>query len=220
ISQTYDLVGNRSHITYPDGKVVTSTFDGDRRLLTVTAWDGGITSYDYDSIGRMITMTLPNGIQSSALYNRANRLTQISHTAPGNLLLGQYQYQLDGNGLAEIVTETLRSPSIADLNGRFLESSGQVVMEAENGISTAGSSHAWQSQTVQSGYGGDSYLRTLPDIGDLDSVADLADSPHLEFPLQISTPASYTVWVRGMAPDAGGDSLHIGLDGSVMASAD
>ncbi len=162
-------------------------------------------------------MTLPNGVQSTALYDRANRLTEITHTAPGNILLGQHQYQFDGNGLAQIVTETLRSPDAAALTDRFLESSGLVVMEAEHVTADSGSSHTWQSQTTQQGYGGDSYMRALPDVGALDNVEDLADSAHLAFPIQISTPADYTVWIRGMAPDASGDSLHIGLDGSIVA---
>ncbi len=218
VSQTYDLLGNRTHVTYPTGEVVTSTYDGDNHLLTVTAWDGGVTEYEYDSAGHMVTMTLPNGVQSTALYDQAYRLIQITHTAPGDVLLGQYQYQLDGRGLTQVVTETLRSPRADALNSVFLESSGLVVMEAEHGSSTAGSSHTWQSQTTQAGYSDDGYQRALPDVGALYTANDLADSPHLAFPLSLSTPLTYTVWVRGMAPDAGGDSLHVGLDADTSSA--
>ncbi len=60
IFQTYELVSNRTHITYPTGEVVTSTFDGDGRLLTVQAWDGsltpaaGVVQYSYDQSNRLI----------------------------------------------------------------------------------------------------------------------------------------------------------------------
>lgn len=214
VTQTFDLLGNRTHIIYPTGEVVTSTYDGDGRLFTVETWDGGLTSYKYDSVGHMEAMTLPNGVRTTAVYDHADRLTGITHTAPGGILLGQYEYQLDGNGLAEVITETLRSPEVAVLTDNFLESSGQVVMEAENGVTDVGSSHTWQPQTTQAGYGGEGYLRALPDVGALFATEELTGSAHIAFPLQISTPATYTVWVRGMASDAGGDSLYVGLDAS------
>ncbi|MCP4937255.1 MAG: hypothetical protein GY927_24370, partial [bacterium] len=42
----------------------------------------------------------------------------------------------------------------------------------------------------------------------------------LSYRIENSTPATYTVWVRGMAPDAAGDSLHVGLDGTAATTAD
>ena len=49
----YDLVGNRTGLTYPDGKVVTTTYDADNRMIQVEDWDNGTTSYAYDGeIGR------------------------------------------------------------------------------------------------------------------------------------------------------------------------
>jgi hypothetical protein len=38
-------------------------------------------------------------------------------------------------------------------------------------------------------------------------------------PFYTDSPAINAVWVRGMAPDAGSDSLHVGLNGQTPASA-
>jgi YD repeat-containing protein len=42
----------------------------------------------------------------------------------------------------------------------------------------------------------------------------------VSFPIDIQTTGTYTVWVRARAADGGGDSLHVGLDGQAVETAD
>jgi hypothetical protein len=44
----------------------------------------------------------------------------------------------------------------------------------------------------------------------------ITGSPALHYPVNFATPGVYTVWVRGYATNAAGDSLHVGLDGEVV----
>jgi YD repeat-containing protein len=103
----YDLAGNRTRLVYPNGKVVTYTYDADNRLLQVEDWDGGLTSYTYDAAGRLISETLPNGVDTTRQYDAVGRLIRLTHTAPDDSTLSEYVYKLDGVGNRTRVTETL-----------------------------------------------------------------------------------------------------------------
>ena len=106
----YDLVGNRTNLTYPDDKSVTYDFDDDNRLQTVLDWNTSTTTYEYDIVGRLITTTLPNNVQSVNVYDDANRLIELSHTnLNNNEQLIQFEYGLDKVGNRVTVTETVPS---------------------------------------------------------------------------------------------------------------
>ena len=229
VEYVYDKVGNRTNLTYPPSaspegssgqaaKVVTYTYNMDNQLDTVTAWDGGLTDYEYDDLGRLVTMTLPTGITSVGAYDGANRVTGLTHRNGSGVLLGQYEYDLDGVGQPQVVTETLASPTLVTVTEQFLENSGLLVVEAEAGETTAGADQTWQEQTNQSGYAGDSYLRALPDVGNVWEAGDATDTPTAAFTVQVNTTGSYAAWVRGYASDAGGDSVHLTVDGATADS--
>ena len=216
----YDPVGNRTHLTYPDGKVITNTYDGDNRLVQVADWDGGVTSYGYDGASRPLTTTLPNGVVSVNVYDGAGRLVELSHTAADDSLIARYEYVLDKVGNRTVVTETVLQPGMVPQAGTFLEENGLLVVEAENGERSAGSNAAWISQTVQTNHSGDAYVRALPDVGALLLGAEAESGPRVDFPVAVETTGTYAVWVRAMAPDGRGDSVHVGLDGEVVETAD
>ncbi len=73
---------------------------------------------------------------------------------------------MDKVGNRTTVTETLLQPGMGPVEA-FLEESGLLVMEVENGQPSADSNTAWVSQTVQTGYADSAYLRALPDVGGL-----------------------------------------------------
>ncbi|MCQ3979337.1 MAG: hypothetical protein DPW09_38445 [Anaerolineae bacterium] len=101
--------------------------------------------------------------------------------------------------------------------GAFEEENGLVTMEAENfGARINGATHNWLLKTGQSGYTGTSYLQPLPDVDTLYSTETLTDSPRAEYPINFTTPGTYTVWARGYPTNAAGDSLHVGLSGQVV----
>jgi len=102
-----DLAGNRTQLTYPDGRVVTNTYDADNRLVQIEDWDGGLTRYAYDAAGRLISITLPNGVVTTRQYDDADRQVRLTHTAADDTVLSDYQYQLDSVGNHLQVVETL-----------------------------------------------------------------------------------------------------------------
>ncbi len=153
-------------------------------------------------------------------YDDVNHLLSLTYTDADDSLLAEYLYEVDGVGNRQVVTETLYAPGVMSTIEAYLEADGLVVMEAEKGATAPGASgHEWLNQTAQTGYEGSGYLRAMPDVGELYETAELNSSPRLTYQLQNSTPATYTVWVRGMAPDAAGDSLHVGINDQPVAAA-
>jgi hypothetical protein len=90
-------------------------------------------------------------------------------------------------------------------------------MEAEHfGQRTSGASHTWLLKTSQSGYTGTSYLQPLPDLDRLYQTDEITASAAVSYPLNFSTPGTYTIWLRGYPANAAGDSVYVGLDGQVV----
>ncbi|MEM8738824.1 MAG: hypothetical protein AAGG38_10165, partial [Planctomycetota bacterium] len=71
---------------------------------------------------------------------------------------------------------------------------------------------------------GGSAMQALPDIGSVYNSTYVTDSPRLSFNVSFEGPGTYYVWVRGRAIDGplrpNSDSLHMGLDGQAVATAD
>ena len=93
------------------------------------------------------------------------------------------------------------------------ENGGQIVIEAEEFTAHIGrSNRSWLTQTILSGYQGSSYLNTLPDTDLRFTHPYTMTSPELQYALNFSTIGTYTIWLRGYAPNGAGDSLYVGLD--------
>jgi RHS repeat-associated protein len=113
------------------------------------------------------------------------------------------------------LSETLLIPS-AIPSGTYLETGGLVVAEAENYTNLADTAtHAWLTETVLSGYEGESYLHALPDIDLFVQPDALDDSPTAVYPIRFTTPGTYTVWSRAYADNADADAMYVGLNGEV-----
>ncbi len=101
---------------------------------------------------------------------------------------------------------------LTDAGQTFQEQNGQVIIEAEEFEQTiTRNNQQWLTQTVTSGYIGPGYVEIGPDIAIqyTDSYTDT--SPELQFPVIFATTGTYHVWIRGYAPNAAGDSIHVGL---------
>jgi hypothetical protein len=102
----------------------------------------------------------------------------------------------------------------------FLESNGQVVMEAEHFVTnTPRSSHTWDLTANTSASNGQVMVAN-PNSNVTINTGYTTTSPQLDFPVQFTTPGTYYVWVRAIGPSGNDDSCHAGLDGNAMASAD
>lgn len=111
IEYGHDHAGNLSSMTYPDGRTISYTYDGDNRLTGVT--DGtGTTGFTYDAAtGRLAAQTLPNGVITSYAYDADGRLVDVVHRTAGGALLQGFHYTLDGNGLRTAVRQDTPSGS-------------------------------------------------------------------------------------------------------------
>lgn len=121
-SYDYDVRGNVTGRTYPDGTRVTSGYDADSRITELTVRGGGAGAdpatwrFGYDVAGRRTTTTLPaaTGLLERRTYDDAGRLTAIGTErmpgagAPPNVQdpISAYRLDLDPVGNPTKVTTT------------------------------------------------------------------------------------------------------------------
>ncbi len=105
-SQHYALDGNgnRTAITDAAGITTHQTFDAFDRLTSITNIEG-TTSYTWQDDGLLSTISRANGVYSAYQYDRAKRVTSITHSRNGATTSGfVYNYDLNGNRTKEVVT--------------------------------------------------------------------------------------------------------------------
>ena len=103
----------------------------------------------------------------------------------------------------------------------FQMQSGMVVMEAEDADATvARSARSWVLRQPAAGYSGTGAMSSEPDGGLAIDTGFATTSPELQFAVDFPAAGTYTVWVRGIGPNAAGDSLHAGLDGQAVSTSD
>ncbi len=103
------------------------------------------------------------------------------------------------------------------------DANGGVMIEAErNQGSVDKSGHRWQLVSKAGARGGKA-MQALPDTGANYSSDFTSRSPRLDYQVNFSRAGIHTVQVRGEATQGSvgnSDSVHIGLDGNAVASAD
>ncbi len=114
ITGTYDFAGNRTSITYPDGRVIKSNFDTLNRLTSVVYQQWGATAIgstywsagSYAAPGLLQSATYGNGVQMQAGFNNRFSLVSLSYqsTSPAQTFFSK-TYQWDKNA-ANLISET------------------------------------------------------------------------------------------------------------------
>ncbi len=100
----YDLAGNRTKVTWPDGNWVYSNFDNLNRVTKVCengaagCASGLLITYTLDPLSRRDAITRPNGAASDFGYDLASRLTLLTQDVSGT-----------ANDLSRTFTYTLAS---------------------------------------------------------------------------------------------------------------
>ena len=168
----------------------------------------------WDTANRLINLDLPNGITSDYDYNNAGRLLLLTHSTVTDTLVS-YDYNLDKVGNRTVLTESLVTVENVPA-GAYLESNGLVVMEAEKGDRTNGTTHNWLLKTSLPGYTGTSYLDTSLDNDTLIQTEVLTTGPRVEYVVNFTTPGTYTVWLRGYPSNSAGDSAYVGVGQQVV----
>ena len=117
IGYTYDAVGRRNTLKYPDGKILTYNYDALNRLTNQVDWAGRQLNYTYDKAGRLLTRTYPNSIVQSNAFDNAGRITGLSYIPPNPNPLPitayialTYAYDLNGNKTGSTEQGTLAWP--------------------------------------------------------------------------------------------------------------
>lgn len=108
-------------------------------------------------------------------------------------------------------------------NGAFKQSDtadGLLSMEAENFHNrTERRGKKWLSKAI-SGVSGRRAMEAVEDTGVMINTDYAANSPGLMFNAHFVKTGTHYIWVRMFGPDSKGDSVHVGLDGRSISTAD
>ena len=98
--------------------------------------------------------------------------------------------------------------------GAFLETGGQVVLEAESfSANLARDSHQFLVTTALADYSGTGAMRALPEDTRAWTTDYAGRAPELRYEILISSGGRYHLWVRANGAGGTSDSLHAGVNG-------
>ena len=126
----YDLAGNLTSFTYPDGRTMGQSFDSAGRVTNVnySAWGGNNKNYSYlnidssagyDPAGHVVAATMGNGTMMAAQYDNRQRTNWLAYGNPQQLLWGrQYAWTPNSNlqQMTDMLTGTQRQFGYDTLN--------------------------------------------------------------------------------------------------------
>jgi YD repeat-containing protein len=97
IEYQYDIMGNRTMMTTPEGKIIKYVYNQNNQVTKITA-DSGNYTFTYDSANRRIKRTLPNDTYTTYSYDQLSRLTNITHKNAHNQIIDTFGYTYDNIG--------------------------------------------------------------------------------------------------------------------------
>jgi hypothetical protein len=119
------------------------------------------------------------------------------------------------NASEQTPTVVITPTPIVDSAPPFAEQNGSVVIEAEHPhLNASRGDHLWIERTDIANYAGDGFMRVEPDSGWYLTSDYAGASPELQYQVEFAGSGTYYVWVRAMAQDGAGNSLHVGVDGA------
>lgn len=111
----YDAVGNRTGLTYPDGRTVNYGYYRNNWLKTVTDPAGNITTYERDGVGQVTRQLNPNSTIAEMTYDKANRLlTLVNYQVGGARKVNSaftYTYNEIGHRIEMVAEYAWRKPN-------------------------------------------------------------------------------------------------------------
>lgn len=97
---SYDAVGNRTALEYPDTKKATYTYYKNNWMKSVKDPQNGVVSYAKDAVGNIVKVTNPNNTTSTLEYDKVNRTTSIVNKQNGSKTANsQFSYTYNDVGL-------------------------------------------------------------------------------------------------------------------------
>jgi hypothetical protein len=97
---------------------------------------------------------------------------------------------------------------------------GPISLEAENGKPVKQGKKEWVKVTEPAGFSGTGAMKAVPNEDVLNEENFVAESPRIDFEVEFTAPGKYFVCVRGCGETFEDNSVHIGLDGKAVDSAD
>lgn len=105
IQYTYDQVGNRKTMRYPEGPLVDSTYDALDRLTTLQDSSVGSWSFVYDAASRRTRITHPSGLKTEFAYNKADWVLGVYTNTSGGAVVESFTYTYDKVGNRKTMVE-------------------------------------------------------------------------------------------------------------------
>jgi RHS repeat-associated protein len=96
VGYQYDLTGNTTALSYPNGHAVTKQYDAASRMTGITDWLGHTTTFAYDADSNRTQQNYPNSIVASSGYDVAGNLISI-HNHIGYFPVVSYNYERNAN---------------------------------------------------------------------------------------------------------------------------
>lgn len=139
--------------------------------------------------------------------------------------LSRYTGDLDFDGDVDLDDYTILAGQLTGPAppAAYYQTNGMVTVEAEHYTSKtegsgAAAGSAW-ADLAGGGSLGDGYVQALPNSGvGIDAPEIESDAPRLSYLVYFETAGIHYLWVKGWADAGGDDSVHYGLDGSVVST--
>jgi RHS repeat-associated protein len=152
----YDLAGNMTSQTYPDGRTITQGIDRAGRISSVsyTGWagNGHSTSYlnvdpnaGYDAAGHLTLATMGNGLGIQAGYDSRERIQSLLYGTSTDLLWGKYYGWTPNSNLQT------RSDAIINMEREFTYDPLNRLTSAQDIVPSGGSTAAAGDASNSSG---------------------------------------------------------------------
>jgi hypothetical protein len=197
--------------------------------LTATPGDGRVSlswtaNQEADLAGyRVYRATSASVPATGTPLSGTSLLTSSAFTDTTAVNFTDYWYvavAVDQAGNASAPAGAVKATPLPSVQG-FIERNGRLVFEAERyDTKVSRYSRQWTLRTSPAGFAGTGAMVAEPNSGaNIDS--DFARrSPELRFLAHFTTPGTYYVWIRGYGASGSDNSLHVGLDGREVRSAD
>lgn len=150
----------------------------------------------------------------SVSFTSANRFDALTEGV--GVSLACYQNTDGARPLVEVLTSMQFEPK----DPAEQESNTLIAVEAEDPTFnvTQDDGDTWTSVSPANASG--TAMQVLPDDGTSNTATFTSTAPRLDFALNFANTGTHYLWVRGASVDSQSDSVHAGLNGSAVATAD
>ncbi|WP_027209395.1 RHS repeat-associated core domain-containing protein [Butyrivibrio hungatei] len=132
----YGATGERTKLTYPDGREVTYNYDEKLQLSSIIG-NGEETRYTYDDLGRLSSKTFANGVTQGYTYMLGGNLASMESSDKQGVL-DKYFYSYNKAGLIDGIDRNRRG--LDKVSGRYeysYDAIGRLTKTTHDGITKA-----------------------------------------------------------------------------------